>query len=420
MRPAVRGRSLAAYLLLPRPKDAVKAQIVPLVFGLGVLTTGGTDGRTLLRALVVWAVVELLVYQARYQWNDVRGFAADQSHPDAASRGRLPGPLSAARRSVLASSVVAVLRLGAAAGLVLLLPGLRLGGIVVAAAAGVLGVAVVYELLRSVATGRSDAVPVPLRPALVALWVVVGAGYAVRSVTGLALAVDLGGRPGLALAAVLAAWAAGTAFVTSRWALEAMAFARLQGRVVELRATSGQAREHTLALVRWLPAVVDARDLVPGLTPVDWRALHRGSVLRAPWNLAAVVAGGAAAVTGWLLVGGGGAAGAVVALAGAAAAVAVVRVPRHRALSAIALAAALVLVHLGLGTPRPVLAALPWLAALLSVTAFLAQCASTIGRPLRRVAPLLAPLGHVLAPVARVALGARTLEAVRRPVPGQP
>jgi hypothetical protein len=56
----------------------------------------------------VWAVLELLVYPARYQWNDVHGFVADQQHPGVQDRGRLPGPLDRARERVLASSAVAL------------------------------------------------------------------------------------------------------------------------------------------------------------------------------------------------------------------------------------------------------------------------------------------------------------------------
>jgi hypothetical protein len=117
--PAVRaapvrgGRSPAGYLLLPRPGDAVKALLMPLTFGLGVLAQGGTDGRGLLRALLVLLVLEFLIYPARYQWNDIRGFAADQSHPGESDRGRLPGPLSMARRRIAASATVAAARSGA-------------------------------------------------------------------------------------------------------------------------------------------------------------------------------------------------------------------------------------------------------------------------------------------------------------------
>src|SRR3954454_25121570 len=68
-------RSLASYLLLPRPKDTVKWWILPLGFGLGSLAAPALTSAQVVRALVVWALLELLIYQARYQWNDVRGFA---------------------------------------------------------------------------------------------------------------------------------------------------------------------------------------------------------------------------------------------------------------------------------------------------------------------------------------------------------
>src|SRR4051794_815510 len=91
------GRSLVSYLVIPRPKDLGKAVIVPLGMTVGFISVGEVTASGLVRGLIVWAVLELLVYQARYQINDVRGFAADQQHPDAASRGRLPGPLERGR-----------------------------------------------------------------------------------------------------------------------------------------------------------------------------------------------------------------------------------------------------------------------------------------------------------------------------------
>src|SRR5207253_1244883 len=140
------------------------------------------------QAVLVWLVLELLVYQARYQWNDVRGFAADQAHPDRVARGRLPGPIERARPHITASLVVAGVRLALAAALAIAVPGLR--GIILAMTVGVFGGAFVYEHVRSRATGRTNEVPVPLHPSLLALWTAVGAGYAVRGMTGLALAVE--------------------------------------------------------------------------------------------------------------------------------------------------------------------------------------------------------------------------------------
>src|SRR4051794_4800997 len=75
-RPVVKPgeRSLTSYLLLPRPGDLGKAVIVPVTFALGSAAVGGTTASRLSHGVLVWLVLEFLVYQARYQWNDIRGF----------------------------------------------------------------------------------------------------------------------------------------------------------------------------------------------------------------------------------------------------------------------------------------------------------------------------------------------------------
>jgi hypothetical protein len=333
-------------------------------------------------------VLELLVYQARYQWNDVRGFADDQAHPDSAARGRLPGPIERARPHITASLAVAALRLLLAAAVSLAMPEVR--GVLLAATVGVFGAAFVYEHVRSLSTGRTTEVPVPLHPSLVALWVAVGAGYAVRGMTGLALAVDLGGRPGLAVAGAVAMWALGVVFVTCRWALEAMCFASFRGERVVWDGRRSKAREHTLGLVRWLPSTLEARDLPPDGDTGRWRALQGRTPATAPWHLALVVAAAAAAVTGRLLVGGLDAkTGAAAAVAAAVAALAITRLPRGRAATAVAAALALAAVQRLAGLEDPLVATVPWLVAMLAYACFTRQCASEIGRPLRRLEPLL-------------------------------
>jgi hypothetical protein len=377
------GRTLRSYLLLPRPKDSVKWWILPLTFALGVLASGGVSATELARAAVVWFALELLIYQARYQWNDVRGFAADQAHPDAASRGRLPGPIERARPHIAASLAVAMARLAAAAGLIVLLPSLDLATPLVALAVAVFGVAVVYEALREHATGRSSEVPPALRPSIVALWVFVGAGYAIRGVAGLALAVDLGGEPTLAVAAVITMWSFGIAFVTARWALEALAFARADGGRLEWSVRREQAREHTLALARWIPLPPpDSR--ASDWRPAAWHALAGHTAASAPWNLAAVVAAGAAAATGLLLAGSvSDLAVAAAAVAGALAASAVLAAPRRQGLVLAALAATAIAALAAADAPRPLIAVLPWLAILGAHLFFKAQSLETLGHPLR-------------------------------------
>jgi hypothetical protein len=377
-RPRTRERSLAGYLLLPRPGDLVKAWIFPAAFALGAVADG-TSAEEAARAAVVWAVLELLVYQARYQWNDIRGFDADQRHPEAAARGRLPGPARCRRERIRASVAVAAARLAGAAALALLLPSLALGGVIAALAAAVFGVAALYEALRARATGTSDRVPPPLRPSIVALWLAVGGGYAIRGVSGLALATGLTAEPALALAAAVTAWSFGVAFVTGRWAIEALAFARRDGDgSIAWRARAEQAREHSLALVRWLPAARDG-----GADLAGWRPLP-GTRLSAPWNAAALVAAVAAAVMGRLLAGPADAAEAMLAaLAGGLLAAGALAAARRRAARWALAGLALIAAFAALDSPRPLLAALPWVAVVGAHLLFAAQSPRTVTRPLR-------------------------------------
>jgi hypothetical protein len=377
-------RRLSSYLLVPRPKDLAKAVVLPLTFAVGAAARGGVTGAQVWRAALVLAVVEFLAYQARYQWNDVRGFASDQAHPDRAARGRLPGPPERARLHIGASLAVAAFRVLLAACVALLVPGIRM--VLLAAIVGVFGVGIVYERIRSRATGRTAVMPVPLRPWLIALWVAVGAGYAVRGMTGLAMGLHLGGRPALVVAATLAMWALGVAFVTCRWAIEASCFASFRGDRVVWDARNASSREHTLGLVRWLPERLAS---VPA-SSARWRALAGRTSLRAPWNLALIVASPAAAATGRLLVSGlDWRTGVALGFAAAVVAAAFALLPRWRAAVAVVAAAGLAGAEWLAGLERPVVATLPWLVVLLGYACFTHQCACEIGRPLRGLEPLL-------------------------------
>ncbi|MDH6227641.1 MULTISPECIES: hypothetical protein [Streptomyces] len=406
-RPA-RPRSMPGYLVMPRPKDAVKGLLMPFTFALAVVAGAGASGWTVVRALVVWAALELLVYPARYQWNDIRGFVADQRHPSQKDRGRLPGPMDRARAHVAASSAVAVARLAAVAVLALALPGLRLGGFLLAVTVAVFGVAIVYEALRARGSGRTGAFPPPVRPAVAALWLVVGAGYVVRGMTGLALAVDLGRRPALAVSAGLALWAFGTAFVTSRWVTESLAFATADHGRPRWTARADQGREHLLALTRWLPS------RMPRTTPspAEWAPLRGRTPPAAPWNAALLTAAAAAAATGVLLTAPhpSPTTAAVATGLGAAGAAAVILSPRRR-LAVVAAGAVLQLLALLLAAqPRPPAALLPWLALMAAHLSFSSRSLSTMGAPSRR---LRAAAAALLAPVCRAVIGRATWEAVR-------
>jgi len=299
--PAVSERSLASYLLLPRPGDAVKWWILPAVFLLGAVGAGHVTNTQLVRAGVVWCVLELLIYQARYQWNDIAGFAADQRHPDRAARGRLPGPAGQARQRKLASAGVAALRLLAAAAVGLVFPELHIELASIGLIGAVFALAAGYEHLKRLGTGWADGVPPRLHPAVVGLWVAVGGGYAIRGLAGLGLVVDLAGHPSLAVCAAVAMWTYGIGFVTARWLTEALPFAHLeQGRLV-WRSRAEQRREHLLSLVRWLRD--DPGASAPFATPRTWQPLRDRTSLWAPWNAATIASGTSAGWAGLVLAG---------------------------------------------------------------------------------------------------------------------
>jgi hypothetical protein len=402
-----RGRGLAGYLLLPRPKDLVKGWLIVVTYALGLLSAGHVNATSVLRALLVAAAVELLVYQARYQWNDVRGFAADQNHPSSGGRGRLPGPLTRARAHVEASCAVAGMRLAITGVLILALPALHLGGVLGFAVAGVFAVAIAYEVLRSLSTGRSGVTSGPIRPGVVLLWLTVGAGYAVRGLVGLGLAIDLWKRPTLLAAAAVTLWCYGIAFVTSRWAVEVTAFAAVRDGRVTWRAHAEQAREHQLVLSRWIPCRTTG-----GIIEIaDWAPLRERTGLSAPWNLAVVVAAGSAAVTGRLLAGSCSVQDIlIVAAVGAAATLAVVSVSRGRAVVLLIAGLLVSSMFMVLDTPRPLLAVLPWL---LLMFAYLFSTTRTL-RKLARTNRFAASVPAVAVAVARLVVGRSTWEAMQR------
>jgi hypothetical protein len=377
-------RGIVSYLLLPRPGDLFKAAIIPIAFAVGCLISGEVDASKVLRALVVWIVIEPLLYQARYQFNDVRGFVADQRHPHAAQRGRLPGPASRGRTHIAFSLFVACGRIVVAAGITVACSSLQVAAVVIPAGICVYAVAAAYEWLRGRATGHSHDVPPKIRPSLVALWIVAGGGYAVRGMTGLVLGTDLHGDAGIWLASTLAMWALGVCFVTARWSLESMPFATVCQSRVRWAAKPEQAREHTLGLVRWLPATIDERDLFGGTDPAHWRALHPRTPLLAPWNLAAIVAGAAALVAGGSIAGATTVLGVVIAAAaGAVCAGVITQMSRHRAPAVVCAAALLAAAYLVLDSPRALPAASAWTAALAAYAFFTSRSLAMLGHPLR-------------------------------------
>lgn len=364
----VNERRFASYLLLPRPQDLVKALIAPMAYLAAVLGAG--DLHRLAQFTALWLILETLVYPARYQWNDVPGAAHDREHPARDLRGRLPlgNGDAVGRRRVVASLAVAGARLAAAVTLGVM-AGVGEGVLVLMLA--VLAIAVPYETLRA---RRPREVRRIAGANEIALWIVVGFGYAVRGGLGLALA-GLDGDHLAMAEGLLFFSAAGTMYVLLSWSLEASNFCAFDGqrwRVSEML----RSKPNISTLVRHLdgsrtgepPFFTTTPEAIShetaGYLGVS-RVLDTGSAARLPWNVALLVGGAVAGPFGMQLAGSeswtGGAA-AVIASLGGAAWLCRSGTPPGRRVAIATVAAVLVAAAIATNGSWPWASAFPWLA----------------------------------------------------------
>lgn len=278
-------RPLVAYLIFPRPEDWVKWLIAPGVF-LAVAWSFNTLSRWP-TFLVLWLVLEYLIYEARYQWNDVRGVVEDSSHSEHWARRRLPvGPPDCTRRNILISLATAAGRL-----IIALIVGEELGLLrpVLVLMALILSIAVVYERLRSPQPSSMRTRPTPT---VVAIWCTVGLGYGVRAGLGL-IAGGLSVTNSLTWIGVSCFIVFGIMFVLFTWVLEAASSCyRKEGDGIWWAKAGTVLRPHISSLLRYVP--IDLKeggcetysDEEDGSTHAI--LIERGRV-RTPWNLALVL-----------------------------------------------------------------------------------------------------------------------------------
>ena len=281
-------RSLPSYLLMPRVAEWVKWVISPGTFVVTAWATGAF--RNWHQFILVWLILEYLIYEARYQWNDIRGIDEDADHPESAARLRLPGGPNA-RRNILASCLVGILRLILAVSIAavthLLAPVTLLIGLA-------FGAAIVYEALRAMPASSS----LSPRPSArsVAIWITVGLGYAIRSGTGM----WLGGVRLLSLTAIsgmLYFLALGIMFVLLTWVLEAASYCSTDRKEFLFRAPGLKVKPHIATLLRWTGWTVQyGTGGVPGAAvPV---LKEKQGKRYAPWNVALLLGAGLGAVVG--------------------------------------------------------------------------------------------------------------------------
>jgi hypothetical protein len=326
------GRSLVGYLLLPRPDDLVKVVYVVSGLLLALITSSGNrlpvSHESLLTYVLFVVGLEYLGYQARYQWNDIRGAQEDRQSPMAKERGRLPGGAKNTKISV----GVLFLRLYLLAWIVSIQVGgsRRVGRVDIILILGVLSVfllAVAYEAIRKRIRRRGQC----SHWQLLGVLVLVGAGYPMRFVLGWVagggnlpfprlsvaplferhswLMPSLSPSPLQLMSVIVGFWGLGVALVTLTWVLEGASYIRAYDstNVTYVADPSLSAKAHiqrlmtssglnlTLAQPAGL-ALVDG----PGIKVVQatkWRPLRPWSWGNAIWVFAMGWAGGT--LIGW-------------------------------------------------------------------------------------------------------------------------
>lgn len=113
------------YFIYPRVKDCQKMLFIVLGYILGTIIDITVKKNFsfsmelfknhLILLLFTLFVIDFLVYQARYLWNDLRGIKGDMSHPLCKSRGRIPIDVLGVECATIITVVAIIVRLCVAA-----------------------------------------------------------------------------------------------------------------------------------------------------------------------------------------------------------------------------------------------------------------------------------------------------------------
>ncbi|WP_440712739.1 hypothetical protein [Gordonia sp. FQ] len=260
-REKLEGRGIVSYLILPRPGDIAKWLFFPAGAAIAILS--GSSSAPLWRILVMMVILELLLYSARYQINDIRGISEDIKSPQAQLRGRLPvrnwRGEDSQETAIWSSLAVVGLRVYLAFALATIFGADMIRWTAIAAAA-ILISAGLYEGLRGIERLTYVRSPNALqlhpkaRNAGWALIYFVGAGYAIRIVLGLCAVPSPIGALQFVLFGGYAHFL-GIVFVSMTWALEGVSFLskRPVSSIPPVYSQTVLEKPHLLLLSRSLP-----------------------------------------------------------------------------------------------------------------------------------------------------------------------
>ncbi|MCL2577814.1 MAG: hypothetical protein FWE27_07175 [Defluviitaleaceae bacterium] len=214
--------SFIKYLIYPRPSDTIKVFFILYGFIIGSVLSHTEEQSTgliskIIHFVLVFLVFEFFSYQARYQWNDIRGYVEDDNNKQSKERNRLNNVCKEIKLAVSVSSIVIFCKLTFA--IIFTLPNWFNSGVPLRW--GILFIFLLsfcYEIVRSCKMG------------LLAIFFV-GFGYPMRLFFGYWLArPDLFTHIGIydenlipLLLLLLATLTFGWVFVTLTWALECAA-----------------------------------------------------------------------------------------------------------------------------------------------------------------------------------------------------
>lgn len=168
--------SVIKYFVYPKSKDLQKIILIFIGFAIGLflknrITEVCMISEQIPNLLYSMLVIDFFVYQARYQWNDIRGVREDLS---AGKKDRLPVFVLGAERAVRVSLGVIVIRLIAAFTITYFLPN-TLGDMLNFQILLVITLSIAYELSRK-------------KEKTFFIFALVGLGYPIRLITGICAA----------------------------------------------------------------------------------------------------------------------------------------------------------------------------------------------------------------------------------------
>ncbi len=159
------------YFIYPKKKDMQKIFLIILGFLTGIILKKSTlqiMSNDLQNIFIVCFVIEFLLYQARYQWNDIRGVTEDII---ARKDDRLPVKILGKYPAIIISSLILVIRGIATFSIALNLKN-QMKTILLVAIIMIICCTIVYERARS-------------KKNLLLTFIVVSSGYAIRFCVGL-------------------------------------------------------------------------------------------------------------------------------------------------------------------------------------------------------------------------------------------